>query len=369
MSKSVYFIDFRTSYKENLPAKLKRLVAVAGLSDKIAPRDLTAVKVHFGELGNTAFVRPVLIRPIVAALQDLGAKPFLTDANTLYAGTRGDAADHLATAVANGFAYSVLGVPLIIADGLRGGGQTAVAVDGRRFKEVYIAAEIAAADAMVVVSHFKGHELAGFGGALKNLGMGCAARRGKLAQHSTVTPKIKRKKCIGCGECAAHCVRSAIEIDAEDKAVIDQDRCIGCGECILICPCRAVRVKWNQAVPAFMEGMIDYAKGVAAGLPEKIMYVSFIADVTPACDCVPYSDASIVRDIGVAASDDPVALDQACVDLVNREPALAGCWLESGSAPGQDKFKALYPEVEWSLQLDYAEAIGLGCREYRLVTL
>jgi uncharacterized Fe-S center protein len=369
MAAPVYFIDFRASYKENLPAKLSRLVAAAGLAGAIAPRDLTAIKVHFGELGNTTFIRPVLIRPIVAAVQALGAKPFLTDANTLYAGSRGDAVDHLAAALANGFAYPVVGAPLIVADGLRGRSETAVPVDGVRFQEVYIATEIAEADAMVVISHFKGHELAGFGGALKNLGMGCASRRGKLAQHSTVSPRVKRKRCIGCGECVGHCAHAAIRVTSDQIAAIDKDRCVGCGECILVCPCEAVRVKWNQAGPAFLEGMIDYAKGAATGKPEKTLYVTFVTDVTPACDCVPYSDAPIVRNLGVVAGSDPVALDQACVDWVNQEPALGGCCLEQGRGPGEDKFKGLYPTVDWGLQLDCAEAIGLGSRSYERVSV
>ncbi len=368
MKSKVYFIDLRAKYQESFLAKLDKLLHRAGLSETCRERDLVAVKLHFGETGNTAFIRPVIIRKIIAAIKDKGANPFLTDANTLYAGTRGDASSHLKTAIENGFAYSVVGAPLIIADGLRGKSQTAVTVNQKHFKRVYIGAEITQADALISVAHFKGHELSGFGGTIKNLGMGCASRKGKLAQHSTVAPKVKRKKCIGCGECAAHCSQKAIDM-TEEKAIIDPERCIGCGECILICPSEAVTIQWDQESPRFMENMVEYTLGVLKNKKGKALYVNFITNVSPACDCVPYNDAPIVRDIGVVAATDPVAVDQAAADLVNNEQALAGCCIETDNGPGQDKFRALYPKVDWTIQLDYAESLGLGHRRYELVTV
>jgi uncharacterized Fe-S center protein len=368
MPSKVYFIDLRASAQESFIMKLDRLMQTAGLPAIIKKRDLTAVKLHFGEKGNTAFIRPVYLRKIVEALKAAGGVPFLTDANTLYAGTRSDAAHHLTTAIHNGFAYAVVEAPLIIADGLRGKSDTAVSVNLKHYDEVYIATEIVQADALISVAHFKGHELAGFGGTLKNLGMGCASRKGKLAQHSTLSPKIDEQKCIACGECAAHCSQAAISV-ADDSARIDEEKCIGCGECIVICPSDAISVQWNQSIPIFLENMVEYAAGVLAGKQGKCLYLNFITHVSPGCDCYPANDAPIVRDIGVLAASDPVAIDQAAVDLVNQEPALAGSCLTTNTLPGQDKFRGLYPEVDWTVQLVYAEHLGLGQRAYELVRL
>ena len=364
MKSNVYFIDLRATHKENFVAKLERLIDTAGLAETIKKRDLVAVKLHFGELGNTAFIRPVLIRRIVDAVKKVGASPFLTDANTLYAGTRSDSPRHLATAIQNGFAYSVVGAPLIIADGLRGKSEAAVTINQKRYKRVYIGTDIIEADALISVAHFKGHELSGFGGTIKNVGM---SRKGKLAQHSTVAPKIIKKKCVGCGECIGHCSQRALSLnEEEEKAVLDHKKCIGCGECILICPESAIEIEWNQAIPVFLENMVEYTMGVLKGKEDKSLFINFITDVSPACDCYPMNDAPIVRDIGIVASKDPIAIDQASVDLVNQEQALPESCLTTNTAPGEDKFRGVYPKVDWAIQLDYAESLGLGKRDYNL---
>jgi len=368
MASTVYFSDLRASHKENLVTRVGRLIERAGLMNVVGNRDLVAVKLHFGELGNTAFIRPVFLRKIVETIAKEGGQPFLTDANTLYSGTRSDAPAHLTTAIQNGFAYSVVDAPLVIADGLRGKSETAVTVDLKNFKEVYIGKEIMEADALVSVAHFKGHELSGFGGTLKNVGMGCASRKGKLAQHSTVSPKVKRKRCVACEECLSHCSQTAISM-VDEKAQIDPEKCIGCGECILICPSEAIQIQWNQSIPVFLENMMEYTVGVLQNKPGKALYVNFITDVSPACDCYPYNDAPITRDIGILASNDPVAIDQASVDLVNQEHALPGCCLKTNTEPGGDKFRAIYENVDWAYQLQYAEKIGLGSREYNLESI
>ncbi len=368
MQSNVFMIDLKATPKENLLDKLGRLLETAGLGDIISQRDLTAVKIHFGELGNTAFIRPVFIRKVVDSIKETGAFPFLTDANTLYAGSRSDAPTHLQTAVLNGFAYPVTDAPIIIADGLRGRSEAAITINRKRFKKVFIAAEIVQADSLVSVAHFKGHELSGFGGTVKNLGMGCASRRGKLAQHSTVTPKVAKKKCIGCGDCVVHCSQSALSV-FEERALIDADKCIGCGECILICPQSAIQIRWNQAIPIFLENMVEYTEGVLKGKENKSLFVNFITDVSPACDCYGHNDAPIVRDIGILASKDPIAIDQASVDLVNREPALPDASLVNNRGPGEDKFKGIYPEVDWPIQLNYAEKLKLGTRGYQLIKI
>jgi hypothetical protein len=231
---------------------------------------------------------------------------------------------------------------------------------------VYIGSEVVRADAIVSAAHFKGHELSGFGGTIKNLGMGCASRKGKLAQHSTVSPKVSKKKCEACGECVEYCAQEAISLD-DEKAQIDPKKCVGCGECIIICPNQAIQIKWDQAIPVFLENMVEYTAGVLKGKNEAATFLNFIIQVSPACDCYPHNDAPIVPDIGIVASSDPVAIDQASADLVNQAEGLPNSSLTKNLRPGEDKFRALYPQVDWELQLDYAEKIGLGTRDYELI--
>ena len=198
--------------------------------------------------------------------------------------------------------------------------------------------------------------------------MGCASRKGKLEQHSDLSPKIKRKKCVGCGECIQHCAQNAISLN-EKKAVIDPKKCVGCGECILICPNGAIDVQWSIDVPNFQKKMAEYTLAVLKGKETKAFFLNFLTNISPACDCYEYCDAPIVQDIGILASKDPVAIDQASVDMVNRQPSAAGCSLKNCMKPDEDKFKALYPKVDWTVQLKHAEKIGLGHRKYELVTI
>jgi uncharacterized Fe-S center protein len=354
--------------KENRFKRLGKLLETADLPQIIAERDLVAVKLHFGEMGNTAFIRPIFLREIVKKIKQSGGIPFLTDANTLYAGTRGNSVSHLMTAIQNGFAYPVVEAPIIIADGLKGRSQSAITINQKHFRIAYVGSEIENADTIISVAHFKGHELSGFGGTIKNIGMGSASRHGKLEQHSGIEPKVKAKKCIGCGECIDRCSQLAISLQAE-KAVIDGDACIGCGECIINCPQRAINVQFSKSIPDFMEKMVEYAYGVLKNKNSKAFFINFITDVTPACDCWPVSDAPIVGDIGIAASTDPVAIDQASVDLVNKASALDDSRLRKNRGSGEDKFQGLYPKVDWTIQLDYAAQIGLGSRQYELVKI
>ncbi|MBU8911760.1 MAG: DUF362 domain-containing protein [Desulfobacterales bacterium] len=369
MTTDVFFIDLEATSRENLPQKLSRLIKKAGIENILNENDLTAIKIHFGEQGNTAYIRPIYIRKIIQTIKEYKAKPFLTDANTLYVGTRSDSVSHIHTAIENGFSYSSMdATPIIIADGLRGKSETKIKVGQKNCKHVYIGSEVIDANALVSVAHFKGHELSGFGGTLKNLGMGCASRRGKLDMHSNVSPKIKRKTCIGCAECEKHCPAGAIHLEGE-KAYIDRKKCIGCGECIVRCPTESVNINWNQTIPVFLEKMMEYNLGVLKNKEKKSFFINFITDISPKCDCLSYSESPIVNNVGILASTDPVAIDQASADLVNQQKALPGTVLETNLNPGEDKFKGLYPSVDWAHQLDYAQKIGLGKREYNLVKL
>jgi hypothetical protein len=366
MSSKVYAMDLRTSLQENLYVKLDRLLDVAGFDEIVKERHLVAIKLHFGEKGNTAYIPPIHLRHLVNRIKNLGGKPFLTDTNTLYVGSRTNSVDHLSTAIENGFAFAVAGAPLTIADGLRGNSGVAVAVNLPLYEEVYIGADVVHADSLISAAHFKGHELAGFGGTIKNLGMGCASRRGKLAQHCEISPEFDAKKCIGCGECVAHCPPDAIEL-VKKKAIKDSDKCIGCGECIAVCPEEAVSIPWDSDTARFQKKMVEYTVGVLKGKEERSIFLNFVTKVTPQCDCYGYSDTPLVKDLGILASRDLVAIDQAAVDLVNAQPALADCCLETNRGPGEDKFRGVYPHIDWSIQLGYAEELGLGTRDYELI--
>ena len=364
----VFFSDLRASWKENLLSKMGRLLERCGLQEIVAPRDLVAVKLHFGEKGNTAFIRPLFFRKIVEIVRALGALPFLTDTNTLYVGTRDNSISHIMTAIENGFAYSVIHAPLIIADGVRGASYVRVNINKDYIKSAYIGKEIVSSDALLSVAHFKGHELSGFGGTLKNLGMGCASRKGKLEQHSGLSPKVKRKNCIGCGECVEHCAQGAISLNGK-KAFILPEKCVGCGECILICQNRAIQVQWNTDIPLFQKKMVEYAHAVLKSKKGKSLFVNFLTNISPGCDCAGYNDAPIVTDMGIMASTDPVAIDQASVDMVNRKAAAEGSCLMDAPKSTEDKFRQIYPNIDWSIQLSHGEKLGLGQRRYEIVNL
>jgi uncharacterized Fe-S center protein len=368
MATPVYFIDLKASPKENRMERINQLLDKVPFAKPLGKNSLVAVKVHFGEKGNTAFVRPIYLRPITDKVKAWGGKPFITDANTLYVGTRAESVSHLQTALENGFSYDTVGAPLIIADGLKGKSSLKVTINRKIFKSVSIAADIVDADALISVAHFKGHELAGFGGTIKNLGMGCASREGKLSQHSNIAPKVARKKCIGCGECVSHCAQEAISLE-DEKSLINPEKCVGCGECILICPQGAIQIQWNESIPIFQKKMVEHTAGVLKGKVGRALFLSFLTDISPACDCYGHADRPIVKDIGILAATDPVALDQASVDLVNREPGNRDSALTKNFAAGEDKFRGVYPQIDWEIQLAYGEEIGLGTREYELISV
>lgn len=367
MVAEVFFADMRAKHKENLLDKLEKLFVRAGMKELIAPKDLVALKVHFGERGNTGYVRPQFIRRLVNQVKNLGGRPFLTDTNTLYAGSRADAVDHLQTAIENGFAYAVVDAPLIIADGLVGKDYVNVPVHMKHFAEVKISSAVYHADALLVISHFKGHELVGFGGALKNLGMGGGSRGGKQMMHSDVLPEVNEEKCRGCAKCEEWCPAGAIAVKQEKgKAYIDAQKCLGCGECTITCPHRAIAISWKTEPHIAQEKIVEYAAGVLKNKQNKAGFFNFVLNVSPDCDCAGWTDAAIVRDIGILASLDPVALDQACVDLVNKERGLPESRL-AGHEDAVDKFGAIWPNANWERQLAYAQEVGLGTRTYNLI--
>ncbi|MCL6472709.1 MAG: DUF362 domain-containing protein [Firmicutes bacterium] len=362
MSK-VYFSDFHG--KKSWLDKTGKLFDRAGFKSLIEPGDLVAIKVHFGEPGNTAFLSPIFVRRIVDKVKQAGGKPFLTDANTLYVGSRSNAVDHLIAAVENGFGYATVGAPLIIADGLNGKDYITVDIDGKHIKEAKIGSTAYHADAMIVLTHFKGHELTGFGGALKNIGMGLGSRSAKQVMHSDVLPQIDQDICTNCAKCVRWCPEKAITVTKAGSS-IDHSRCIGCGECTVTCTFQAIAVNWKTDPAVTQEKIVEYAWAVIKDKPGKVGFFNFVLNVSPDCDCWGWNEAPIVPDLGILASIDPIAIDQASVDLVNKAQPLHRGRL--GNVPDKDKFMAL-SGVDWRTQLSYGEEIGLGSRNYELVVV
>jgi uncharacterized Fe-S center protein len=368
MAASVWMVDFRTGSNENMFTKLERLLDQAGLQNVVAANDLSAIKIHFGEKGGHAYIRPVFMRKIVDSVRQAGGKPFLTDSCTLYPGQRKEAVSALSCGVENGFAYAVVGAPLIICDGLRGHSSRRVPIAGEILSSADIGIEILEADNLIAVSHFKCHDLSGFGGAIKNLAMGCSSREGKLEMHSNLAPLVNAVCCTSCGACLPGCAHGALEI-TDEAALIDIERCTGCGRCISLCPTRAIQIQWNAKTGEVMRKMAEYALAAVSGKQGKTLFINFITQVSPSCDCYGHSDAAIVPDLGILASTDPVALDQACADLVNQARGIPDTALSTGHEPGGDKFRGVHPDIDWEVTLEQGEKIGLGKRAYKLIRL
>lgn len=392
MASQVYFTNLRAGTSGNLLQKLERLVKRAGI-EKIDFKDkFVAIKIHFGELGNVAYIRPNYAAVIVKVIKELGGKPFLTDSNTLYKGSRDNAVDHIHTAMVNGFNPIAVGCDVIIADGLRGKDERIINVDGEFCPEPKIGAAIADADIVISMNHFKGHEMAGFGGAIKNLGMGSGSVAGKQDMHSTAQPKIETDKCIGCKICEKNCnhgavhVVESVETTANGRkkhlAVINYDKCVGCGQCVALCKSEAAVMGSTESGIILNYKIDEYTKAVLKG--KENFHISFIMNVSPECDCWAHNDAAVIPDLGIAASFDPVALDQACADLVTAAPILSTdnvlnhkehshdehccCGHDhKHHGEGEDKFHMLHPDTNWQEGLRYAEQIGIGTCEYELI--
>jgi uncharacterized Fe-S center protein len=359
----VYFTNLRGKMGYNLLDKTRKLFGQSGFADSISPGDKVAVKLHFGEEGNTAFLSPMYARIVVEEIKKAGGKPFLIDTNTLYKGSRGNAVDHLETALKNGFSYATVGAPVVIGDGLIGKDYVREKVDGTHYSDVKIAAGFHHADAVVNLTHFTGHELFGFGGALKGIGMGCAAPSGKQEMHSDVLPVVQEDKCTMCGKCFQWCPVDAIEWEAGTKAFILEERCIGCGECTVSCDYHAIAVNWKTDPAITLEKTAEYVAGALRNKEGKGLFFNYLINISPDCDCFDFNDPPFVADVGILVSTDPVAIDQAAVDLVNGAQGLAGSKLEDLGA--QDKIRAV-TGIRWQPILEHAERLGLGNREYDL---
>ena len=375
MEKSkVYFTDFRTEFGVGYVKKLKKLIKTAGMNEIDMEKKFVAIKMHFGELGNLSFLRPNYARAVVDMVKEAGGIPFLTDCNTLYPGSRKNAIEHMECAWENGFTPLTVGCPIIIGDGLKGTDDVEVPVVGGEYiKNAKIGRAVMDADIFISLTHFKGHEQAGFGGALKNIGMGCGSRAGKKDQHSNGKARIKEAKCRGCRRCQRECANNGLQFDAEKKKMyVNSDNCVGCGRCLGACNFDAISFKNFDATEELNYRIAEDAKAVVDGRPS--FHISLVVDVSPYCDCHSENDAPILPNIGMFASFDPVALDQACVDAClaatpMRNSILGDIMNEEGFNDLRDPFRNVHPRADYKYALEHAEKIGLGSREYELITV
>ena len=365
----VYFSDLRTDEISTLE-KLRRLMKAAGFEQIDFKDKYVAVKLHFGEPGNMAYLRPNWARVVCDYVRALGGKPFLTDCNTLYVGGRANALDHLDSAMLNGYSPMTTGAQCIIADGLKGEDYDLVPIRGGKYlRAAKIGRAIMDADIFISLSHFKGHESTGFGGALKNLGMGGGSCAGKMEMHSNEKPTVDQSLCVGCGACQKVCAHSAPVIENK-KCTIDHSRCVGCGRCVDICPKDAIQTSFDAKSEILNAKIAEYTKAVVDGRPS--FHISIVRDISPNCDCRPENDAPIVPDVGMFASFDPVALDVACADAVNRQPVLPHSQLGETAHcdhDDHDHFHAVHPDTDWRSGIVHAVKLGLGNEQYELITV
>ena len=373
MASTVYFTDMRALPGTNLQKKLEKLIRKAGIGNIDFADKYVAIKIHFGEPGNMSYLRPGFAKTVADVVKSLGGKPFLTDCNTLYVGRRKNALDHLEAAYENGYSPFSTGCHVIIADGLKGTDEVEVPVEGGEYvKSAKIGRAVMDADVFIALSHFKGHESTGFGGAVKNVGMGCGSRAGKMDMHCAGKPEVDKALCRGCHVCVKNCAHSAISFDENRKASIDHEKCVGCGRCLGVCNFDAIHNPNNAANDELNCRMAEYAKAVVDGRPA--FYINIVNQVSPYCDCHAENDTAIIPDVGMFASFDPIALDTACADACNRMPVIPGSLLDEhlhaeGACDHHDHFTNVSPNTNWKTCMEHGEKIGLGSRSYELVTV
>jgi len=337
---------------QSIQNKLFQLFDAADFSTVFQKDDLVAVKTHFGEDGNANYIKAPFLMPLIQKLKALGSKPFWTETNTLYTGRRSNAVEHMQLANEHGFSFEATGIPVIIGDGVTGREETIVEINGRHSKKAGISPAVAAADSLLVISHATGHLACGYGGAIKNLGMGLSSRKGKLYQHSVVKPRVKTARCKGDGICIKWCPVKAISM-IRDRAVINDSKCIGCGECLAACRPGAIAFQWKIDSVLMQERMAEQALGVLKAKENKIGFVTFIMDVAKDCDCLPSkTDDILLKSLGVVASKDVVAIECATVTLI-----------EKALGPLRDKAY----DIDFTPQMKYAEELGMGSSAFELV--
>ncbi len=368
MASKVFFISSRAKVHSSPAERFRKLLETVGLGS-FKPGASVALKIHFGEEGATGYIHPTYVRTLIGMLKERNCLPFLTDTNTLYKGPRSNGILHHELAIHNGFGYAAVNAPIIIADGIKSRSVTELPSGPKHFNTVKIGSAITEADAMISLNHFKGHLVTSFGGAIKNLSMGCASRSTKQRMHADMLPVLTGDdKCVGCGQCVQICPVDAIEV-VDGQARFDHSLCIGCAECLSCCPESAIRIQWAGTSVSVQEKMAEVALAVTRHFKTKILHVNFLLNITPECDCLKWTDNPIVQDIGILASKDPIALDQASLDLVREAPGLPDSELHDPDCAGKDKFTLIHENVDPDAQLLYGEKIGLGSRDYERITV
>ena len=366
----VYYTNLRAKPGNNLLEKLDKLVRKAGIKNIDFNKKFVAIKIHFGEPGNLSYLRPNYAKVIVDLVKELGGNPFLTDCNTLYVGRRKNALDHMDSAYENGFSPFSTGCHVIIADGLKGTDEELVKIDGEYVKEAKIGRAVMDADIFISLNHFKGHETAGFGGALKNIGMGCGSRAGKMEMHRSGKPKVNEAKCVSCKMCIKQCAHDAISFGKDGKATIDHSKCVGCGRCLGMCNFDAISGTGNNSSVILNKKIAEYSLAVLKDRPH--FHISLVMDVSPYCDCHSENDAPIVPDVGMFASFDPIALDMACVDAVNKQKPIDDSRLGEQiqrEVEGKDNIYMNHPETSWESAIEHGVKIGIGTDKYEIIEI
>jgi uncharacterized protein len=353
MREKVYFIEASDNERDDILCdKLKDLIQAEDLLGFVADRDITAIKTHFGESPDLGYPRPLYIKMLGEGVKNRGGIPFLTETSTLYKGNRDNAIKHIAHAHTQGFDVSSTGMPIIMADGLFGDEEYDVPISGKLYRTVHIAALFAKCNALVVLSHFTGHLAAGFGATLKNLGMGCSSRKGKMEQHSTAKPKIVKKNCTGCGVCAKWCPQDAITL-SDERAVINARKCIGCGECLAMCRFDAVKYNWGATYEDLQKKVVEHAMGVYSLYQGKSLFINIVTRISKDCDCMGHTYKKIAPDVGILVSRDPVAVDAASLELVEQ-------------STGKTLSQLAY-DIPFRVQLEYSDELNFGSRDYNLI--
>jgi hypothetical protein len=363
--------DFSARIGEGLPKKMIRLIKAAGIDQIDFDGKFVAIKMHFGEMGNLSYLRPNYAKALADYIKSKGGIPYLTDCNTLYPGSRKNGIEHLYCAWENGFTPLSAGCPVIIGDGIKGTDDIEVPVEGGEYvKAAKIGRAVMDADIFISLTHFKGHEMTGFGGAIKNIGMGCGSRAGKKEQHSNGKARIKEEACRGCRRCQKECANEGLVFNEQTRKMhVDPDHCVGCGRCLGACSFDALSFANDAATKELNCRMAEYTKAVVDG--RDSFHISLVCDISPNCDCHSENDMPILPDVGMFCSFDPLALDQACVDACLKQSPIPGSQLarrmaEKDFCDHHDHFENTTPESEYKTCLDHAQKIGLGNREYEL---
>jgi len=355
MPSNVYLVRLDNGEKDKvISKKICALISKSNVLNFIEKDMYTAIKIHFGEKGNTGHIKAQWLKGLIASVQSITKNSFFTDTNVLYKESeRTNAVDHLKLSYKHGFGFDKIGIPVIIADGIWGRNFVDIEINKKQFSKVKIASDIADCDCILALTHITGHIMTGFAGAIKNLGMGCASRRGKFEQHCGIVPDFKPQDCVGCGLCVMNCPAGCIKLEG-DKAKLNESECIGCGECVVVCKTDALTAKWSETLANLQEKMVEYACGAVEAVDRKLGYINFLTNITRDCDCLAKDEPRITKDIGILASDDPVSIDKASADMVN-------------VIEKRDIFKGQYPEIDWTVQLKYASELGLGNLDYKLI--